>query len=252
MTDFELVGHGPHTVICMHGWFGLANSWSPLRTTADPELCTFALFPCRGYGSRHREPGEHTIEGIGLDAVRLADELNWTTFDVAGHSMGGKAAQWLAARYPERVRRVVAIAPVPATGASFDPATADFFRSARDDAGARRAIIERSTGNTLPPELVDRMVARSFGDSSREAFAAYLDSWAFADFGTLMPDRPHELLVLLGDKDPDINSESTAATLLRYFARATVSSLPDCGHYPVLEQPDAAVSAIQEFLARPR
>src|SRR4051794_38129334 len=52
------------------------------------------------------ETGDYSMAEISADALALADELGWETFDLIGHSMGGMAVQRVLADAPDRVRRV--------------------------------------------------------------------------------------------------------------------------------------------------
>src|SRR5438132_1238718 len=79
----------------------------------------------------------------------LADDLGWDTFDVIGHSMGGKATQRVLADAPQRVRRLVAISPAPAAGVPFDDQSWELFAGAAADDGKRATILDFSTGNRL-------------------------------------------------------------------------------------------------------
>lgn len=247
-SDFQLVGRGSHGVIGVHGWFGPDNTWSALPGAVDLESNTFALFPLRGYGSRVEEPGERSIDAAALDVIALADELGWETFSVLGHSMGGKTAQRVLTLVPDRVRKVVAVCAVPATGVPFDDATAGFFRSASESPEARRAIIDRSTGNRLESTLIDQMVSSSLENSSPQAFSDYLESWAFEDFSELMVGFNQDVLAVVGDQDPDITEGLVEATFANWFPHLTLSIALNCGHYPILENPSGTMSLIQNFL----
>lgn len=61
----------------------------------------------RGTGDSDKPDAPYSTEEFAADAVAVLDALGAGRADVYGTSMGGRTAQWLAARYPGRVRRLV-------------------------------------------------------------------------------------------------------------------------------------------------
>lgn len=83
------------------------------------EAFSYLFMNYRGYGSMRDVRGAYTIDEIATDALALADELGFQTFSMIGHSMGGMAMERIATFAPERVRAMVAVAPVPCGGISY-------------------------------------------------------------------------------------------------------------------------------------
>src|SRR5919202_5987891 len=121
MIGHTLHGHGPVRVIALHGWLGDGSVFAPMLPAVDPERFTVAFLDYRGYGASKAIAGEYTLAEIAADAVALADALGWPCFHVLGHSMGGVAALRLALDAgADRVRRILAVTPVPASGVPFE------------------------------------------------------------------------------------------------------------------------------------
>jgi pimeloyl-ACP methyl ester carboxylesterase len=124
MTDLVVrVGNGPHKVIALRGWFGSARCWGPFVDVLDGADFSYAFLDYRGYGARKEVKGSYTLGEIALDALNATDELGWDKFSLVGHSMGGAAIQHVLAAQPQRVRSLVGITPVPASGVPFDEQT---------------------------------------------------------------------------------------------------------------------------------
>ncbi|MEU5161101.1 alpha/beta hydrolase [Streptomyces sp. NPDC020875] len=249
VAPHTLHGSGRHGVIALHGWFSDRSSYLPLFPYLDTGGFTWAAMDQRGYGEARGLPGPYTTERIARDALALAGHLGWDTFSLVGHSMGGKAAQHVLALAPDRVRALVGISPVPASGAGLDDAARRFFASAADDPDARRAIISTTTGDRLPGPWLDHMVRLSLANSDREAFAAYLPDWAGEDFSPLVRGSSVPALALAGAHDPAISADALRATWLRHYPRGTLDVLPDTGHYAIDETPLALLARIENFLA---
>lgn len=90
---------------------------------------------CRGYGEAVETPGAYTMEEVAADALAVADDLGWDTFSVIGHSMGGKAAQQMLLDAPSRIRSIVGISPVPASGFPLEGEMWELFAGAVEESG---------------------------------------------------------------------------------------------------------------------
>ena len=244
-----VVGHGPARVLVLHGWFGCAQAWKPLFDTLDGERHSYAFLDYRGYGGRQQEAGAFTMEEIARDALAVADALGWDRFALVGHSMGGKAIQRVLTLAPSRVDRMVAITPVPAGGVPFDDRAWALFTGAVDHVASRRDIIAYSTGSRLSAHWVSRMAEQSVRHSTREAFGAYLQSWARGDFAAEVAGNPVPVKVIVGEHDPSLTADVMRATWLRSYPNATLEVIANAGHYPMDETPVALATAMESFLA---
>ena len=249
LLPHEVHGTGEHRVLALHGWFGDRTSFHGITPYLDESSFSYVFADCRGYGEAEHLDGEFSTEEVARDALALADQLGWDTFSLIGHSMGGKAAQRIVAMAPERIRKLVGISPVPASGAGFDPATAAFFATAAADPAARRAIIDNTTGKRLPARWLDAMIEQSLACSTAEAFAGYLPHWSAGDFHQLVEGNPVPALAVVGAHDPELSADVMRATLLTWFPNAQLCVIADAGHYAIDETPLALVSIIERFLA---
>lgn len=246
-NTFHRVGTGPHAVLVLHGWFGDAHSFEQIEPWLSGDAFSYVFMDCRGYGGMKHTSGAYTIDEIASDALALADALGFGRFSLVGHSMGGMVIERLAILAPDRVRALVAIAPVPCGGISYDAPTRRLLEDAAEHVENRRTIIDRSTGKRLPASWVDWKAAYSVAHSSPKAFAAYFRAWADTDFSNEITGQ-HPVKVLVGEHDPTFNADLMARTYLRRYLRATVEILRNAGHYPMNETPLALVTAIESFL----
>ena len=183
MADsYVTVGSGDHHVLAIHGWFGSARSWGSLPEWLDGSAYTYVFMNLRGYGDRKDSGGEFTVDEAAADALAVADDLGWDRFSLIGHSMGAKFAHRVLLQAPDRVRKLVGLNPVSAGATPMDDEGWALFSGAPEDPRNRAAIIDFTTGNKLTKTFINRVVQHSLDNSAVEAFAAYLQAWAKADF----------------------------------------------------------------------
>jgi pimeloyl-ACP methyl ester carboxylesterase len=194
-------------VLLLPGAGGDREFWSPLaqRLPADWEKIALA-WP--GLGDQPHDP---TVGGLE-DLVTLASAALTTPSDLIAQSMGGVVALRLAARYPERVRRLVLIA----TSGGFDPAAHDAedwrheYRRTYPDAAA--------------------WITESIPDTAPEIAAITAPT-----------------LLLWGDHDP-ISPISVATTLAQAFRHARMHVVAGGTHSLAHDQPDIIAPWIIEHL----
>ena len=245
----QLIGQGPHKVIALHGWFGHAGGWGPFTQHLNGKDFQFAFMDQRGYGGMKGSGGPYTMAQIAQDALALADSLGWQRFSLIGHSMGGMAIQQVLADAPDRVRALVGITPVPASGVPFDDDGWAFFSSAARDAGARRGILDITTGNRLTGTWLDAMVQSTLTHSDEAAVADYLLAWAKTDILSRVQGKTLPVLVLPGEHDPALGEATCRQTWMQHYPNASLQVIPNAGHYPMDETPIWLATVIEKFLA---
>lgn len=250
INTYHRHGNGPHCVLVLHGWFGDARAFAPMEAGLDGAACSYIFMDSRGYGRMRGVAGSHTMAETARDALALADALGAGSFSVIGHSMGGMAMEQLALLAPGRVRKLVAVAPVPSCGVPLDAPVRAQFLAASDSVDARRAIIDRSTGGRLPPAWLDWKARYSWEHSDRAAFAASFLAWSGMDFSAEVKAAAFQapLLVLTGEHDPRFDAALMRRTTLAWYPQSRLEVLAHAGHYPMNEAPLALAARIGAFL----
>jgi esterase len=247
---YETLGEGPHKVIVLHGWFGDHTIFHPLRDALTLDEFTYAWVAYCGYGVSRNLSGNYTMREIADDVQELTDSLGWDQFSLIGHSMGGMAVQRVLTVAPKRVRKLVAITPVPASGVPFDPESWKLFDGAAGNLDNRRNIIDFLTGSRLSKNWIDHIARYSDETSDRKAFAAYLQAWAKTDFHTEIAGNPASVKVIAGANDPALGAEVMRATYLTWYPNAELEIMSNAGHCPMNETPVALATSIETFLRR--
>lgn len=88
---------------------GQANNhhwWDAVRGDFHATHSTITLDQ-RGTGDSDKPRGPYSTQQFAEDVIAVLDHAGVERADVYGTSMGGRVAQWVAARHPDRVRRLV-------------------------------------------------------------------------------------------------------------------------------------------------
>ncbi|MCX5013016.1 MULTISPECIES: alpha/beta fold hydrolase [unclassified Streptomyces] len=246
----DVLGTGSERALLLHNWFGDRSSFDPMREHLDGDAFSYAFLDCRGYGEAIDTDGAFTMEEVAGDALAVADHLGWESFSVIGHSMGAKAAQLMLLDAPSRIRSLIGISAVPASGFPLEGETWELFAGAAKSPANRRAILDNTSGGLHDDAWLDGMVGRSVGGSSATAFRTYLDSWARVDFHERVKGNPVPVLLLAGANDPALGPEAMRATWMQWYPNAQLEVLPDTGHYAPEESPEAVAEAVERYLGR--
>lgn len=250
MIAYERIGNGPSCVVVLHGWFGDHAIWKPTYPLLDVERFSYVFVDYRGYGASRDLVGPYTMAQISADVRELAAHLGWTRFGVVGHSMGGMAAQRLAIDAPQAVSAVVGVTPVPASGVPLPPEVLKIFESAAHDDDAAAGVIEGSLGERLTPALTRMIRVHMRQTVSSDVFSGYLRAFTATDFSGECGGFKCPLLVLMGQHDQGVSEAFVRATFPNLYPQAVLQTLPNSGHYPMVEIPPHLVTEIEAFLGK--
>jgi len=243
-------------VLLLHGFGSSLHTWEDWARILEGDHRVIRI-DLPGFGLTGADPTrDYTDERAVALLDGLLDRLGVARTDLVGSSMGGRIAWRYAAERPDRVRRLVLMAPdgfaspgraygqvikvpfwmnlftltlpAPMVRAGLEPAYADaakltpeVFRRYRDlllAPGVRRAILDRTEDNVLvPPEPFLRQIA-----------APVLLLWGEAD--RMVPARH-------------------AADYERVLRDSRTVVLPGLGHVPMEEDPARSAAPVRDFLA---
>lgn len=243
-----LHGLGPRGVIVLHGWMGDYSVFRPMFDFLDTDTFTYAFVDYRGYGESRDIAGDYTMAEIAADAIALADHLGWQDFHLIGHSMGGMAVQRVALDATDRVRSVVALTPVPASGVTFDDETWALFEGAIDQPENRTAVTDFGTGGRLTQRWLDMMTRNSLANSTVEAFRGYLTAWAKTDFAAEADGLVTPFLVVIGEHDGPLQADFMRETFLKWYPNARLETIVNAGHYPMYETPVVLATMMESYM----
>ena len=177
------------------------------------------------------------------DAVRAALEGRCPKWTVAGNSLGGWVAGWLALKWPQGVERLVLVDP-----AGVDDPTGDAIKTARtlQDPTVEKMKVFADLASHKKRAVPERAWAAVVASIKSRPAAAMVAALRRED---LLDERAKSLrlpvAVLWGASDRAL-PRAMGEKLARLIPGASFSLVPDCGHLPQQECPAAVSRALFE------
>jgi pimeloyl-ACP methyl ester carboxylesterase len=205
-------------------------------------------------------PDSRAVDGYGTadtltEMARIALDQAPESFDLLGHSMGGRVALEVYRQAPERVRRLALVS----TG----------VHSLREGEAAKRRALQTIGWNHGFDKLIDEWLPPMVAEANRaepeiyeplqqmnvEAGQEVFDAQIHAlvnrpEVESLLPQIACPTLVMTGELDawsPPAQHEAIAAAL----PNSELVIVPGAGHMIQLEAPEAVNNAITRWLERP-
>ncbi|HUG40755.1 MAG TPA: alpha/beta fold hydrolase [Longimicrobiales bacterium] len=223
-------------VVLLHGLSGSHRWW---RFTVPalgarhrvhlPEMVGFG-----GTGRASRQPGIAEMAGL---MVRWLDALGVERTDFIGHSMGGQVGIHLAARWPDRVRRLVLVSaagvPRPLTPLKLAELGSEFLFPG---AWGRPSFLPTIAADALRagPRTLARAMLHILGDDVRP----------------LLPRVTAPTLLLWGARDP-LTPVADGRLMEALLPHARLVVLEDAAHNPMADRPELFNRVVLSFLAEP-
>jgi 3-oxoadipate enol-lactonase len=227
---------------------------APRRRVIAPDLPGYGGSPAVGPGFALEAVSDRLAAGLEEAGVPAP-------YDLVGHSMGGGISILLAARHPERVRRLVLVAPaglaaLPRALAALLGTVAAPYAVARrrlasplaDSALVRRLALAgvARDGARVPAEHARAVLASSAGATR---IGPGLASAAAADLRQALAGLKGPLGLVWGEHDPVI-PRKRVEVIRDARPDVVLSIVPDTAHAPMLERPDAFCAALEDVLGR--
>jgi pimeloyl-ACP methyl ester carboxylesterase len=191
-----------------------------------------------GFQGAQRPGWVETIRDVAeIYATALPQLVDSDRFVLAGSSLGGWMAAELALLMAHRVSRLVFIAPAGVFAPSAPPG--DYWFATNDE----RAQMLFDDLSRMPEVGMEEYAAND------ETTARYAWNPRFCD--PSLNERLRRLdvpaLVVWGENDR-LLPIGQAAEWLAALPQARLDVVPECGHFPAYEQPDAVLSLVGSFL----
>lgn len=241
----EQLGSGPRHVLLLHGWISARRMWYEVAQRLDCARFTLHLLDFRGNGLSDRPADGHDLPGYVSDARAALASIDEPVL-LAGHSMGGKVAQYLASEHPANLEKLLLVAPGTASGGR----SGERHRTSALQTFGSRAKIEAfqraAMARILEPEVMQRIVDDALV-SAREHWYGWYDNGRFTEFMDRLQQIAVPALCIGGAKDPLVPPSRLRREVAGAIAGCLLVTLRDAGHNLPVETPDEIAGAIMSF-----
>ena len=247
---FSEAGKGTPLVL-LHGFPLNAGLWQDQKSQLS-EHCRVITPDLRGHGQSPVTTGTYEMELLARDVFALLDSLNIKKAAIMGHSMGGYVALAGFRLAPERFLALGLIASQAA--ADTEEGRQGRFKMAEKVAAegsvfVARALIPKLFAPRLPADApIVEQVRQMMLNSAVDGIVGSLKGMAGrSDSGPLLAKVNIPTLIIAGNED-QIIAPAKAQAMASSIRGATLATIENAGHMPMLEQPQATTAAIRKFM----
>jgi esterase len=250
---FRTFGSGPVMMI-LHGLYGSSDNWVSIAKKIS-EKYTVILPDLRNHGkSPHSD--SHTYDLMAEDIFSLAGELGQTSFFLAGHSMGGRAAMRFALRWPAMLASLV-IADISPFGPqskespfySEHKKILETILSVRSGEFTSRKTVEDKLSEGISSEKIRGFVMKNLGRNDKgtldwklNAKALINNLWnittGIADENSFMDPVTGFPVIFMKGENSEYLEPAHYPVIRRIFPAAEFIEVKNAGHWLHSDRPD--------------
>jgi pimeloyl-ACP methyl ester carboxylesterase len=242
-------------IVLLHGFGASLHTWEPWAKTLQSNHRVIR-FDLPGSGLSRPDPTGVYTDARSMELLlALMDQRGVARASVIGHSIGGRLAWTLAATHPERVDRLVLIAPDGFASPGFEygkppevPPTVKLMRWVLPKPLLKMSLAPAyAQANALSDDLTTRYHALMLAPGGREALIARMQQTVLVDPRPLLARITAPTLLVWGEQDamiPVANSDD----YLKAIPNVKRVTFPGVGHLPHEEAPEQSIGAVADFL----
>ena len=251
------IGEGP-ILLFAHGLF-LGGQAFRAQYSGLSQNYRCIVIDMPGHGQSGHSPSGWTLDDIAEDLALMIEELFQQPVTFIGQSQGGMAGIRLAARFPQRIQRMILLG----TSAREEPADRMAVWQQRHEilhsgTQQQRSQLFTSLQQTLnssrwlensPHEALEERQLMLQQDPQAMALAATAAVFTRGDIRPLLADIRVPVLVICGEKDPATPPE-LSIEIADTLPSGELALLPETGHHPMLESAEQVTGLIRQFLSK--
>lgn len=244
---YEVRGAGA-PILFHHGYTASRVNWEPVTSLLQAHY-QIILMECRGTGDSEHTVDGYTLEQYAADVVGMLDHLNLQRVTYAGHSMGGGVGYLLGLEYPQRLEKLILMAPIPAAGIGEITPELREQRMAERAAGDREAILARYRAMRFRDDVetehwfedrVDHVLSVSDGHFEQSA-----ESMRTLNVADRLGELNIPTLMIAGGVDSLLHANLQDFNRLPH---ASLEVLGRAGHEVAVHEPQRVADAIHAFM----
>lgn len=247
---------GP-AVILIHGFGASLQTWDAWAENLSRKHRVIR-FDLPGSGLSLPDPDADYTDARSIELlVALMDRLGLSRASIAGHSIGGRIAWTFAATLPERVDRLVLVAPDGFASPGFEygkapevPGVLELMRYVLPKPLLRMNLKPAyANPEFLDDALLDRYYDLIRAPGARQAMLDRMRQTVLVDPRPLLAAIRAPTLLVWGERDAMIPF-ANSVDYLKVLPDARLVSFPTAGHLPQEEAAADSLAALEAFLGR--
>jgi pimeloyl-ACP methyl ester carboxylesterase len=251
--------HDREAIVFVHGNPGSSEDWSELLARAgDFGRAIAPDMPAFGKAERPRH-FDYTIEGYANYLEGIFRTLGIERVHLVLDDFGGPWGLFWAAEHPTRVASLTFfnVGVMPEFRWHFvariwrTPILGEVFQAISSRVAFKR-VLNSTNPKPFPEAFLDRMYDDTDAGLKRAQLALYRATNDFKALSAVAAERLAPLglpaLVIWGEGDPYVAS-TFAAEQSKYF-RAEIHTLPNAGHWPMVDEPEQIEQWVVPFLQK--
>jgi pimeloyl-ACP methyl ester carboxylesterase len=264
---YVTAGSGP-PVILLHGWPVTWRHFHRLIPLLTADGWRVIAPDLRGLGDSARSAGPYSTPALAEDIATLASMLDADRYAVVGHDWGGSVAYALAASHRRRITHLIVeeeLLPgfrveLPDGTSSRYPTWHGAFHAApgvpellipgkeREYLGLFWGLTHES-GAIAPADVDEYLRTYTAPETLRCWLAYYRDAAVDGEWNRQAARSPLQIPVMALGGAAAIGT-AVEASVKQVATHVVGTVLPDCGHYPSYERPEAVAHLVTSFLRR--
>lgn len=265
-VSYADVGKGESTLLFVHGLSSNLEAWKyNIETLSKSYRCIALDLP--GFGRSGKNAAAYNASSFAITMRGLLDHLQLEKVVLVGHSMGGQASIKFAINYPNRVEKLVLIAPAGIE--TFTEQEGILIKNTMNPAIIKATTNEQIDKNyaanfyIMPKHaaamITDRKNITKAIDFEQhtiaisKSIAGMIDDPVFEDLSKISSTT----LVIFGTKDvlipnrffhANLSTQKVGELAVERIPNATLRMIENAGHFVQFEKPLLVNNAIEEFV----
>lgn len=242
-------------LIIVHGFMGMSDNWRSFSSQFSELGYQVHALDMRNHGkSFHTE--EFSYEIMAKDVFEYIVENQLEKIVLLGHSMGGKIAMYLAAKYSDLIDKLIVVDIGPKYYAPHHQTILTALNAVDFSSKPTRAQVEETIQNYISDFGIRQFLLKNlfWKEPGQLAFRFNLNVFnkKIENIGEALPinfnfNKP-VLFIRGGNSDYILDSDFE--TIFYHFEHAIIETVPNAGHWVHAENPIDFTKKVTDFLKR--
>lgn len=251
LLNYKVEGEG-HTIVLIHGLFGNLDNLGLLARDLrqDHQVVSVDL---RNHGQSFQSE-EHSYPLMAEDVYQLLTSLEFKSYTLIGHSMGGKVAMKVAEMAADRVEKLIVLdmAPVKYTQNRHDNVFQGLQAVTAEKPANRKQALD-ILAQHIELEGVRQFLGKSlYNNGTHLAWRFNVES-LLANYKEILGWQPIESIdtptLFIKGGDSDYLTGEHQPLVQQQFRHAKAHVIANTGHWLHAEKPAEVLRAIRKFIA---